>query len=100
MARLVEWQLCALNGKLPGQEGTKVSFASAPKDVELVWFTDPSTHPTFTPRWDGYSLGDVFFAELCVTFTLCANRGDLFRLEVGESERPLNAKWIELHSIT
>ena len=52
---------------------------------ELVWFTDPSTHPTFTPRWDGYSLGDVFFAELCVTFTLCANRGDLFRLEVGET---------------
>ena len=85
MCQNIEWQMCALNGKLPGQDGRKVSFASAPKDVQLQWWTDPSTHPTYTPRWDGYSLGDVFFAELCVTYALCRNRARLFELEVGET---------------
>lgn len=85
MCQNIEWQLCALSGKLPGQDGNKVSFASAPKDVSPVWFHDSDTHPTYKPRLDGYSLGDVYFAELCVTFALCANRGDLFNLEVGET---------------
>ena len=85
MCQNIEWQLCALNGKLPGQDGNKISFASAPKDVQLTWWNDPSTHPTYTPRWDGYSLGDVYFAELCIIFTLCSNRARLFELEVGET---------------
>ena len=53
----IEWQMCAINGKLPGQDGRKISFASAPKDVQLAWWNDPSTHPTYQPRWDGYALG-------------------------------------------
>lgn len=85
MCQNIEWQMCALSGKLPGQDGRKVSFASAPKDVKAEWFHNPDLHPTFRPNFDGYSLGDVYFAELCVTFTLCANRADLFKLEVGET---------------
>jgi len=85
MCQNIEWQMCAINGKLPGQKAREVSFASAPKDVPQIWWDDPGTHPTFTPNWDGYALGDVFFAELAVTYALCANRHRLFELEVGET---------------
>ena len=85
MCQNIEWQMCAINGKLPGQDRRKVSFASAPKDVQVIWWKDPSTHPTYSPRWDGYTLGDVFFAELAVTYALCANRARIFELEVGET---------------
>lgn len=85
MCQNIEWQLCAIRGKLPGQDAAKISFASAPRDLELKWWTDVNTHPTYAPKPDGYALGDVFFAELCVTFTICKNRGDLFRLDVGET---------------
>ena len=50
-----EWQM-RLSGKLPGQDGRKVSFASAPKDVKAEWFHNPDLHPTFRPNFDGYSL--------------------------------------------
>lgn len=86
MCQNLEWQMCAIHGRLPGQDGMKVSFATAPKDLELVWWTDPAgTHPTYKPFQNGYELGDVFFAEMAVTFTLCKNRAALFRLEVGET---------------
>ena len=62
-----------------------MSFASAPKDVQVLWWNDPSTHPTYAPNWDGFTLGDVFFAELCVTYAVCRNRARLFELEVGET---------------
>ena len=77
--------MCALHGRLPGQDGIKISFASAPKDLEPIWWNYPGTHPTYTPVHGGYALGDVFFAEMAVTFSLCSNRGALFRLEVGET---------------
>ena len=96
MCQNIEWQFCALRGKLPGQDGRKVSFASAPKDVQVEWWKDPDTHPTYKPNWDGYALGDVFFAELCVTFMLCKNRKTLFSLEVGETmECDINTEGFE-----
>mgnify|MGYP007078100274 CR=1 FL=1 len=84
MCQNIEWQLCALNGKLPHQDGRKVSFATAPRDLQLIWWNDPSTHPTFDPGY-GYALGDVYFAEVAVIFTVCANREELFDLDVGET---------------
>ena len=84
MCQNIEWQLCALNGKLPGQDGTKVMFSSAPKDLQVGWWNEPWTHPTYSPG-TGYSLGDVFFAEVCVMYALCRNRQVLFQLEVGEA---------------
>lgn len=86
MCQNIEWQLCALRGKLPGQDGRKISFAAVPKDIPLEWWKDPErTHPTYKPKRNGYALGDVFFAELCVTNTLCKNRGELYHLEVGQT---------------
>ena len=32
----------------------------------------------------GYSLGDVFFAEVAIAYAVCANRGRLFEVKVGE----------------
>jgi len=85
MCQNIEWQMCALTGKLPHQDGRKVSFATAPRDLQLEWWTDPSKHPTYTPVWDGFALGDVYFAEVAVIFLVCANRAQLFELEVGET---------------
>ena len=90
MCTNLQWQLCAITGKLPGQESPKISFATAPKDLKLEWWTDPGrTHPTYPCRGDwcdpnGFSVGDVYFAEVAVTSTICRNRGALFDLEVGE----------------
>jgi len=84
MCQNLEWQMCAIHGRLPGQDGSKMSFATAPNELNLMWWNDHDTHPTYSPVYGGFSLGDVFFAEVAVTFTLCTNRGHLFELEVGE----------------
>ena len=44
MRQNIEWQMCALSGK-HGQDGRKVSFASAPKDVKAEWFRQPRPAP-------------------------------------------------------
>jgi len=85
----LEWQLCALQGKLPGQRNHKVTFASAPRDLELRWWHNPSTHPTWPcengrcPN-GGFTVGDVYFAELMVAYTICTNGAELFELAAGE----------------
>ena len=85
MCQNLQWQMCALLGRLPMQDGAQVSFATAPRDARLEWWVDPDhTHPTYKPVADGYALSDVYFAELCVTYTLCANRAELWSLDVGE----------------
>lgn len=41
----LEWQMCAVQGKLPGQGSKKVSFATAPKDLKVEWWEDPAHNP-------------------------------------------------------
>ena len=55
------------------------------------WWEDPSTHPTFpcdmergTCDPNGFSVGDVFFAEVVVAYAVCANGGAIFELAAGE----------------
>jgi len=90
MCQNLQWQMCALTGKLPGQGSSRISFATAPRDLKPEWWTNPGgTHPTYPCRgnWcdpNGFTVGDVYFAELAITTTLCRNREELYALDVGE----------------
>ena len=78
-------QLCALQGKLPAQGSRQVAFATAPRDLRLQWWDEPTTHPTFNCcDEDTFSVGDVYIAEAAVAFMLCSNRARLFQLAAGE----------------
>ena len=88
LPRSLEWQLCALQGKLPGQGTTQIAFATAPKELRLEWWEKPSTHPTYPCNGrfcdpSGFTVGDVFFAEVAVAYALCKNRASLLRLAAG-----------------
>lgn len=77
--------MCALQGKLPNQGDNLVAFATAPRSLRVEWWTDPKTHPTFGCCDDNkFSVGDVFIAEVFVTYAICRNRVDLFGLGEGE----------------
>jgi len=87
----LQWQLCAVNGKLPGQGLPQISFATAPKDLQPQWWTDPGNNPIFG-KWIAFgccdpmrfSVADVYYAELFVAYKVCANGAEIFNLEVGE----------------
>jgi len=91
MCQNLEWQLCALQGKLPGQGGTAIAFATRPRDVQLEWWANPSTHPTYPCRQDGwcdpgaFTVGDVFFAEILIAYKICSNGARLLELEIDET---------------
>lgn len=91
MCQTLQWQLCALSGRLPGQGSARVSFATAPRDLNLEWWTNPGgTHPTYPCRgnWcdpNGFTVGDVHFAEMAIITTICRNREELYALDAGEN---------------
>ena len=91
MCQNLEWQLCALQGKLPGQGGTAIAFATRPRDVQLEWWANPSTHPTYPCHQDGwcdpgaFTVGDVFFAEVLIAYKICSNGARLLELEIDET---------------
>lgn len=87
MCQNFEWLLCAAQGKLPGQEQpSQMRFASAPKALTLAEWNAPKTYPCD----DGhscagrYTVGDVFFSEVCLLHRICHNGDELFRLERGQ----------------
>ena len=90
MCQNLEWQLCALQGKLPGQGGKAIAFATRPRDVQLEWWLNPSTHPTYPCRQNGwcdpaaFTVGDVFFAEIMIAYQVCSNGAHLLELEIDE----------------
>lgn len=83
--------MCALQGWLPRQGYNVIAFATAPRDMQLEWWTDSTSHPAYTypclGAWcdpEGFTIGDVLFAEVAVTYALCRNRADLFELDEEE----------------
>ena len=88
----VVWQLCALQGRLPGQGSSIVSFATAPSELQLRWWENASSYPTWPCEKKAgggcdpqrYTLADVFMVEVMLTWVLCANRERLTTLGVGE----------------
>ena len=76
MCQNLEWQMCALQGRLPGQGMRLIAFATPPRELQQAWWDAPSTHPTYPCHEDGwcdpnkYTLGDVYFAEVMAAFTV------------------------------
>ena len=101
LCRNLEWMLCAVSGKLPGQQprDRSIRLANSPKLLDV----DPLKHrraggagrQPFTRRCDapsseggkrplGYSLPDIFHLEVCIFNQICTNGHKLFALNVGE----------------
>ncbi|KAL1511837.1 hypothetical protein AB1Y20_005122 [Prymnesium parvum] len=86
MCQNLAWVTCAILGKLPGQGGRLIRFASAPKELELKEWETPSSWPCYgkCPS-DTYAVGNVFFAEVAMFTFLCRNAQEIMSLEVGET---------------
>ncbi|KAL1508267.1 hypothetical protein AB1Y20_004383 [Prymnesium parvum] len=91
ICRNLEWQACAASGKLPGQRGARIVFATPPNALVL----DSGPHPLgacggWMPpanrRSDrtGWANDDIFFLEVCLFNQICSNGPELFRLSAGE----------------
>ena len=80
------WQMCAAQGKLPGQEGDALRFASAPASLTLQEWRQPTSWPCEGGACpDGkYAVGDVFYAELAIFRYVCRNAEAMLRAAVGQ----------------
>ena len=86
MGHVPEHRVAALRveGKLPGQDGRKISFAAVPKDIPLEWWKDPErTHPTYKPKRNGYALGGLLCRALRDKHAV--QEPGLYHLEVGQT---------------
>jgi len=88
ICRNFEWQICAAQGRIPGQGGRTLIFSKAPK--ELDFFASPRLghckgwSPINCERDNGYATDSIFFLEICLYSEVCSNRRELFDLEVGQ----------------
>lgn len=82
----LRWVVCAVTGRLPGQRGKQLHFATAPKALDAAVYRDPSLSDEWwmEPHDQTFSVGDVFFAEVAIIHRVCANRERLLQLERGE----------------
>ena len=81
----LRWVLCALSGKLPGQRGRDVHFALAPSELDWAMWNDVSRAETqIGEPGVGFAVSDVYFAELSIIHSLCANRQQMLGVRAGE----------------
>lgn len=87
MCQNLEWLMCALQGKLPGQASGEMRFATPPKLLTNALWAAPKTYPCDDGRScdNRYTVGDVFYSEACILLRVCRNGNDVFRLEYGQS---------------
>ena len=81
MCMNLHWQVCAIQGRLHGQENGKMHFSIAPKDLDVGIFDSPES--CIGGCDGGYAISDVYFAEICVLSHICKNRAELFLADVG-----------------
>lgn len=91
LCRNLEWQLCALSGRLPSQPDGTIRFANAPRqlDVEPLARQEKPCAQSPSPsmgakRRNGFSLPDIFHLEVCILNQVCTNGEGLFKLNAGE----------------
>ena len=88
MCQNLMWQVCAIHGKLPGQDGKKIHFATPPSHLDTRVWLRPDSWPCDKqgecPKGK-FSVGDVFVAEVCIIDSLCRNTRTIFDLQRGES---------------
>lgn len=81
--RNLEWQLCAIFGRLPGQNGLlTIHLADAPRELDVSPWSRAA--PTGCDSSSRYALKDVYTLELCMFHRLCTNGKDIFKLDVGQ----------------
>jgi hypothetical protein len=79
----LQWQTCAMHGRLHGQGNKKMHFSIAPKDLDIDIFRN--VQQCVGGSCDvSYAISDVYFGEVCVTSQVCRNKEELFALEVGD----------------
>mmetsp|Transcript_18547 Transcript_18547/g.39956 ORF Transcript_18547/g.39956 Transcript_18547/m.39956 type:complete len:144 (+) Transcript_18547:185-616(+) len=81
--RNLEWQMCVILGKLPGQpafNGTVKNFQRG----EIRFATAPSNLVIEQLRHPPEIAVDIFFLETCFFSHLCINRQELFHTKVDE----------------
>ena len=113
LCRNLEWQMCAILGKLPGQPARDrtIRFANAPSSIEVEpvalkhrWGGQearecgrlPTTlrntgtiayvasNGTVARRPRAYTISDIFHLEVCLFNQVCSNGHALFELKVDE----------------
>lgn len=88
--RNLEWQMCAAQGKLPGQRTPTIIFANAPNSLNAEGRRPLGRCGGYSPqgcgRW-AYSNDDIFFLEVCMYSKICSNNAELFALKPEERFR-------------
>ena len=84
-----EWQVCAAKGWLRGQGSNTIRFAYEPRDLRAYSGPHPlgscsSYAPKGCSNGYGYGSGDIFYLEVCIFETICANAWELYQLDVGD----------------
>jgi len=91
MCRHFEWTMCAATGRLPGQKGLKLVFATAPNS--LMGFASPFAGKCkgWRPDWRpadcadfGYASDPMFYLETCMLNKVCTNNRELWEIGAGE----------------
>ena len=86
----VEWQMCAVLGRLNQQNTKAIEFAWPPSVLSMApdegvfgkchGFTDATCAMPNT----GFANDDIYYLEICLFSQVCANREQLFKLEQGD----------------
>lgn len=86
MCQNLDWVLCAVQGKLPGQGTRDMHFATAPKDLDFRVFEDPGRGKAWwmEPHEKHFAVSDVYFAEVAILQQICSNSPQLFTVEQGD----------------
>jgi len=86
LCRNLEWQVCAAQGKLPGQSDAGINFATVPSSIDpndddghglgmCQGFVEPGRGRV------GYATVDIYFLEVCIYNQICSNGEELFALD-------------------
>lgn len=87
MCQNLRWTVCAVKGHLPGQDASRIHFATAPREMGTHLWVHPEAYPCGPGGKDcgvgesRYSVSDVYFVEVCLLSRLCRNGAELFKLK-------------------
>ncbi|KAL1524157.1 hypothetical protein AB1Y20_019066 [Prymnesium parvum] len=83
--RNFEWQICAAKGKLRYQKENLITFALAPKELNLHGNPPFGCCSGWTDRMCSISTGfandDIYYLEVCLYSQICSNRESLFTID-------------------
>ena len=87
MCQNMQWQLCAVLGQLPGQGLSKaLRYATKPTSLDIKEWRAPQSYPCDSGKsCEGkYTVGDIYFAEVCILQRVCRNTQAMFEAAEGD----------------